>query len=71
MWDRIAAEARRLCQEHTPKPEAIDHLIAVAADNPRAFGDIGGKSTKGLHRTTEGQEVLRLMAEASREYNTR
>jgi hypothetical protein len=71
MWDLMAAEASRLCQEQTPRAEAIDALIAVAADNPRAFGGIGGKSTKGFHRTSEGQQVLRLLADASIEFTRR
>jgi hypothetical protein len=71
LWDRIAAEAKRLSRENIPKREAIAALIAVAGDNPRAFGGIGGKSTKGLNRTADGQAVLRLLAEASIEYTSR
>ncbi len=55
MWDQMTAEAERLCADHTPKSEAVASLIALAGNNPRAFGGIGGRSTKGLHRTTEGQ----------------
>ena len=55
MWDQMTAEAERLSADHTPKSEAVASLIALAGNNPRAFGGIGGRSTKGLHRTTEGQ----------------
>ena len=70
LWDRLAEEAQRLCREQTPRPQAIAALIAVAGDNPRAFQRIGGRK-KGLHRTPEGQQVLRLLADASIEYTNR
>jgi hypothetical protein len=68
-WDEMAEEARRLCSDATPEPEAIAGLILVAGDNPRAFGGIGGKSTKGLRRTSEGQAVLRLLMKAAAEFD--
>lgn len=68
MWDQMTAEAKRLCADDTPKSEAVASLIALVGNNPRAFGGIGGRSTKGLHRTTEGQAVLRLLSEAYIEY---
>lgn len=71
MWNRMAEEASRLCQDHTPRADAIDALIGVAGDNPRAFGGIGGKSTKSFHRTAEGQQVLQLLVDASIEFTKR
>ena len=71
MWDRMTAEASRLCREKTPSPDAIDALIAIAGSNPRAFGGIGGKSTRSFHRTAEGQQVLRLLVDASIEFAKR
>ena len=74
MWSRMAEEASRLCHEHTPRADAIDALIGVAGDNSRAFGGIGGKSTKStksFHRTAEGQQVLRLLVDASIEFTKR
>jgi hypothetical protein len=69
LWERMNAEAFSLCREYTPRPQAIAALIALAGDNPRAFKTIGGKRTRGLHRTPEGQEVLRLLADAAIEFN--
>ena len=62
-----------LCETGIPKPQAVARLLEIAGDNPRAFGGIGGTSTRGLPRTTEGQAVLRLLgtAAAERELRTR
>jgi len=68
-WNEMADEAERLCSDGTPEPEAVARLIVVAGDNPRAFGGIGGKSTKGLRRTPEGQAALRLLIRASVQYD--
>ena len=73
LWDRLVEESRRLCETETSKSQAVAYLLEVAGDNPRAFGGIGGKSTRGLSRTSEGHAVLRLLgtAAAERELRTR
>ena len=67
LWDRLVEEARRLCETDTPRPQAVAHLLDIAGDNPRAFLDIGGKSTRGLSGTSEGKAVLRLLGKAAAE----
>jgi len=71
MRDCMAIDASRNCQEHTPRAVAVDALIAVAGDNPRTFGGIGGTSTRSVHRTVDGQQVLRLLVDASIEFTNR
>jgi hypothetical protein len=71
LWDRIVEEASRLCENETPMPTAVDRLIEMAGDNPRAFEGIGGKSTKGLTRTAQGQATIRLLGTAAAEWRLR
>ena len=68
LWDRLALEALRLSGSETPTNDAVDRLVRMAGDNPRAFSIIGGRSTKGLHRTEGGQAALRLLARATFEF---
>jgi hypothetical protein len=67
LWDRLVEEASRLCETEAPNPAAVAHLLKIAGDNPRAFGGIGGKSTRGLSGTSEGKAVLRLLGTAAAE----
>jgi hypothetical protein len=60
LWDRLVDEARHLCETGVPKEQAVERLIEIAGDNPRAFAGIG-KSTQALPRTPEGRAVLRLL----------
>jgi hypothetical protein len=65
LQDQIFAEAHRLYETKTPLSETISRLIELAGDNPNAFFGGTKKNTKGLHRTPEGQAVLRLIGIAS------
>jgi hypothetical protein len=71
LWDLMVEEARRLSESGTPLPAAVDRLIEIAGDNPRAFEGIGGKSTKGLTRTAQGQAIVRLLGTAATEWKLR
>ena len=71
LWDRLVEEARHLSEAGVPKAQAVEHLIEVAGDNPRAFSGIGGQSTRGLHRTPGGQAVLQLLLAAASEWKRR
>ena len=56
------AEARRCYASEVPVSEAVALLVEMAGDNPNAFQGIGGKDSRNLLRTPEGQAVLRLIA---------
>ena len=71
LWDRLVQEARCLHEIGTPLSQAVSILIEIAGDNPRAFGGMGGKSTKGLSRTTDGQAVHQMLLAAAGEWANR
>jgi hypothetical protein len=56
------AEARRCYASEVPISEAVALLVEMERDNPNAFQGIGGKDSRHLLRTPEGQAVLRLIA---------
>ena len=68
---RLVKEARRCYEDQVPKSETIALLVELAGDNPRAFRTIGGKDTRTLTRTSEGQAILKVLALAASTMNDR
>jgi hypothetical protein len=71
LWDRLVEEARHLSASGVPKTQAAKDLIEIAGENPRAFGGIGGQSTRGLSRSPEGRAALQLLHAAASEWTRR
>jgi hypothetical protein len=73
LQERVVEEARRCCASEVPTSEAVVRLVELAGDNPHAFQGLGGRSTRELGRTPDGQAVVRLigLAEASRRNRNR
>ena len=61
LQERLLAEARRCYASEVPISHAVPLLVEMAGDNPSAFQGIGGKDSRNLRRTPEGQAVLQLI----------